>query len=125
MNSFVLKGQICTSASMDEIEITENGFLVVEDGIVRGVFRTLPSRFAELPLQDCGGCLIVPGMTDLHVHAPQFAFREGYEADIVVLDDSTLDHPQELSVRARLERFVYLADERCIRERYVAGEKVL
>ena len=53
------------------------------------------------------------------------AFREGYEADIVVLDDSTLDHPQELSVRARLERFVYLADERCIREKYVAGEKVL
>ena len=43
----------------------------------------------------------------------------------IVLDDSTLDHPQELSVRARLERFVYLADERCIWEKYVAGEKVL
>ena len=53
------------------------------------------------------------------------AFRDGYEADIVVMDDSSLDHPQELSVRARLERLVYLADERCVREKYVAGEKVL
>ena len=52
------------------------------------------------------------------------AFREGYEADIVVMDDAALDHPQELSVRARLERLVYLADERCIREKYVAGEKI-
>ncbi len=41
------------------------------------------------------------------------------------MDDSSLDHPQELSVRARLERLVYLADERCVREKYVAGEKVL
>lgn len=32
------------------------------------------------------------------------------------MDDSSLDHPQELSVRARLERLVYLADERCVRE---------
>ena len=53
------------------------------------------------------------------------AFREGYEADAVVMDDSGLDHPQALSVRARLERLVYLADERCVREKYVAGERVL
>ena len=46
MNSFVLKGQICTSGTMDRIEITENGFLVVEDGLVRGVFSALPSRSA-------------------------------------------------------------------------------
>lgn len=53
------------------------------------------------------------------------AFREGYEADAVVMDDSGLDHPQALSVRARLERLVYLADERCVREKYVAGTRVL
>ena len=41
------------------------------------------------------------------------------------MDDSGLDHPQALSVRARLERLVYLADERCVREKYVAGERVL
>ena len=85
MKSFVLKGQICTSVSMDEIGITENGYLVVEDGLVRGVFRELPGQFAALPLNDRGSCLILPGMTDLHVHAPQFAFR-GLGMDMELLE---------------------------------------
>ena len=52
-------------------------------------------------------------------------FAEGYEFDAVVLDDSTLDHPQELSVRDRMERAVYLADDRNITAKFAAGEKVL
>ena len=95
MNSFVLKGQICTSATMDRIEITENGYLVVEDGLVRGVFSSLPSRFEALPQKDCGDCLILPGMTDLHVHAPQFAFR-GLGMDMELLEWlNTYTFPEE------------------------------
>ena len=95
MNSFVLKGQICTSGTMDRIEITENGFLVVEDGLVRGVFSALPSRFSALPLRDCGDCLILPGMTDLHIHAPQFAFR-GLGMDMELLEWlNTYTFPEE------------------------------
>ena len=95
MNSFVLKGQICTSGTMDRIEITENGFLVVEDGLVRGVFSALPSRFSSLPLRDCGDCLILPGMTDLHIHAPQFAFR-GLGMDMELLEWlNTYTFPEE------------------------------
>ena len=95
MKSFVLKGQICTSVSMDEIGITENGYLVVEDGLVRGVFRELPGQFAALPLNDCGDCLILPGMTDLHVHAPQFAFR-GLGMDMELLEWlNTYTFPEE------------------------------
>ena len=52
-------------------------------------------------------------------------FREGWAADAVVLDDTNLDHPQELSVRARLERMTYLADERNIKAKYVEGRKIL
>ena len=52
-------------------------------------------------------------------------FAEGYEFDAVVLDDSTLDHPQELSVRDRMERSIYLADDRNIAAKFVQGEKVL
>ena len=95
MNSFVLKGQICTSGTMDRIEITENGFLVVEDGLVRDVFSALPSRFSALPLRDCGDCLILPGMTDLHIHAPQFAFR-GLGMDMELLEWlNTYTFPEE------------------------------
>ena len=49
------------------------------------------------------------------------AFDPGYELDAVVLDDSNLDHPQELSVKERLERIAYLGDERNIYGKYVAG----
>ena len=52
------------------------------------------------------------------------SFEDGYEFDAVVLDDTTLEHPQELSLRARLERCIYLADERHIAAKYVAGTRL-
>lgn len=52
------------------------------------------------------------------------SFDPGYEFDMLVLDDSSLPHPQELDVKDRLERFVYLSDERHIAGKYVAGRKL-
>ena len=52
------------------------------------------------------------------------SFEDGYEFDAVVLDDSALEHPQELSLRARLERCIYLADERHIAAKFVAGTRL-
>ena len=53
-------------------------------------------------------------------------FEEGYEFDAVVLDDSSLRHPQPLTVIQRLERAVYLSlDATGITAKYVRGRKVL
>ena len=52
------------------------------------------------------------------------AFEKGYEFDAVVIDDTTLDHPQELTLRARLERCLYLADDRNLAAKYVRGKQV-
>lgn len=52
------------------------------------------------------------------------SFEAGYEMDAVVLDDKRLIHPQEMEVEQRLERMIYLADEREVYAKYVAGEKV-
>ena len=41
----------------------------------KGVFTDLPKEYASLPIYDYGDALIFPGMVDLHVHAPQYAFR--------------------------------------------------
>ena len=41
-----------------------------------------------------------------------------------MLDDSRLEHPQELTVQQRLERMIYLSDDREIYAKYVAGEKL-
>ena len=43
----------------------------------------------------------------------------------VVLDDSALRHPRELSVRERLERIIYLGDDRHIAAKYIGGRQVM
>ena len=85
MKNLVIRGDLCWCTSMDEIAVLENGYLVVEDGVCLGAFDALPERFAAWPLEDHTGCLVIPGMTDLHVHAPQFAFR-GLGMDMELLE---------------------------------------
>ncbi len=52
------------------------------------------------------------------------SFLEGYEFDAVILDDTSLKHPQTLTARERLERLVYLSDDRNITGKYVSGTKI-
>ena len=53
------------------------------------------------------------------------AFEEGFEFDALVLDDSILEHPQELTLHERLERAVYLSlDEKRIIAKFVAGREI-
>lgn len=95
MNSFVLKGNLCYSESADRIRLIPNGYLVCEDGVCRGAFEALPEQYANLPLRDFGDRIIIPGLTDLHVHAPQFAFR-GLGMDMELLDWlNTYTFPEE------------------------------
>lgn len=95
MGTFVLKGHICQSRTQDAVEIVENGYLVVENGVCKGVFASLPEHYAGLPVTDYGDRLIVPGMSDLHLHAPQFAFR-GLGMDMELLDWlNTYTFPEE------------------------------
>ena len=95
MDHFVLKGNICFSESPERLRLLPGAYLVCEGGRVTGVFEALPERFASLPLTDFGDRLILPGFTDLHLHAPQFAFR-GMGMDLELLDWlNTYTFPQE------------------------------
>ena len=53
------------------------------------------------------------------------SFEKGYEFDAIVLDDENIRHQQPLTTRERLERLVYLSDERNITEKYVSGNRIL
>ena len=74
-NSFVLLGNIIYSENKDTLKIFENSYAVCVDGVSKGVFAVLPDEYKSLPLIDRRDCIIIPGMTDLHVHAPQYGFR--------------------------------------------------
>ena len=75
MKSFVLKGTFCYSLSPRELAVQEDGYAICVEGVSQGVFPEIPEEFAALPVVDYTGNLIVPGMVDLHIHAPQYTFR--------------------------------------------------
>ena len=83
--SFALKGHICHTPDAEHLVIRENAYAVCEEGICRGVFDEIPERFRGTEVIDCSGKLVLPGMTDLHIHAPQYAFR-GTGMDYELLD---------------------------------------
>ena len=84
-SSFVIRGNICQTKTPSELDLHEAAYAVCVDGVSRGVFDTLPDEFLGLPLYDFGDSLIFPGMVDLHVHAPQYAFR-GMCMDLELMD---------------------------------------
>ena len=73
--NFILKGNILYSKTPTELSVTDQGFLVCCDGLSQGVFPVIPENYTHLPVIDCKDHLIIPGMTDLHLHAPQYPFR--------------------------------------------------
>ena len=83
--NFVLKGHICYSQEKSTLKVFEDSFLVCVDGKSKGVFKTLPEEYKNLPLKDYEDKLIIPGMVDLHIHAPQYAFR-GMCMDLELMD---------------------------------------
>ena len=52
------------------------------------------------------------------------SFEKGYELDALIIDDTSLFDPNERSLEERLERWLYVGDDRHIIERYVAGRVV-
>lgn len=85
MKKFALKGDIVFSKNSEELEISNGGYLVSEDGISKGVFKELPEEYAEIDVKDYSGCLIIPGLCDIHLHAPQYTFR-GIGMDMELLE---------------------------------------
>ena len=83
--SFVIKGNICQTKNANELDLHESAFVVCVEGVSMGVFDVLPDEYADLPLFNYGDSLIFPGMVDLHVHAPQYAFR-GMCMDLELMD---------------------------------------
>ena len=73
--SFVIRGNVCHTPTKDALSLHERAYVVSVDGVSAGVFADLPEEYASLPLYDFGDALIFPGMVDLHIHAPQYAYR--------------------------------------------------
>ena len=51
------------------------------------------------------------------------SFEPGYEFDALVIDDTELNH-DNYTLLERLERFIYIGDDRQIEHRYVRGKRI-
>ncbi len=80
-HNFVLKGTFVSAPAPTALEIVENGFLIVRDGAVQEILHCYEG---DLPVVDYGNSLIIPGLGDMHVHAPQYAMR-GMGLDLELL----------------------------------------
>lgn len=95
MSTFALKGHIVSSESPQKLFIMEHGYVVCEDGISKGVYAELPEKWKGIEIRDCGNRLIIPALSDLHLHAPQYSFR-GMGMDMELLDWlNTYTFPEE------------------------------
>lgn len=86
-NSFALHGDICYNRTPTELACFPDGYVVCVDGHSVGAFAAneLPREYTDLPVVDCVGKLVIPGMSDIHLHAPQYSFR-GLGMDLELLD---------------------------------------
>lgn len=83
-NMFALKGIFVYSTSKSEIKVID-GYAISQMGICQGVYKEIPKEWDGIKIHDYSGKLIIPGLTDLHLHAPQYSYR-GTGMDLELLE---------------------------------------
>ena len=99
MENFVLHGDIAYCEDQKRVIAVPDSYVVCTEGVSRGVFHELPEQYRGLPVVDFGNRMIVPGLVDLHIHAPQYAFR-GTGMDLELMDWlQAVTFPEEMKYR--------------------------
>ena len=81
----LIKGHIIAAPSPGALDIVENGYIALRDGVIAGVSAARPAGFSDAPVEDFGSCLILQTFADLHLHAPQYPML-GTGMDLTLLD---------------------------------------
>ena len=91
----VLRGNIVHAPEMGRLDILEHGCLVLEDGVITGLYRQLPEELANAEVRDFGDRILMQSFADMHLHAPQYPML-GMGMDLPLLDWlNTYTFPQE------------------------------
>lgn len=82
---FTVKGDFATAVTKDKLVTYPHSYALCEAGKIVAIVDSLPEGdWKSCPCFDFTGKLIIPGGTDLHVHAPQYAFRGmGMELELI------------------------------------------
>lgn len=80
-----IKGNIVSAPSLGQLSWLKDGYIVTEDGVIKGVFAKLPEMYAAAEVEDYGDCVVTPSFSDLHLHAPQYPMV-GTGMDLQLID---------------------------------------
>ena len=81
----ILRGNIVHAPEMGRLDILEHGCLVLEDGVITGLYRQLPEELANAEVRDFGDRILMQSFADMHLHAPQYPML-GMGMDLPLLD---------------------------------------
>ena len=85
MNPVISHGTIVHTPTKEVFDCHPDSYLISEGGKVTGIFQELPEKYKNAPVLDYGNSLILPGLCDMHVHAPQFVYR-GLGIDLQLME---------------------------------------
>ena len=71
-NIYCVKGDILYTKKFGTFETIYNGYILIKENKVKRVYEELPDEFSNIKVVDYSNLLIIPGLVDLHLHAPQF-----------------------------------------------------
>ncbi len=80
----IYKAHILFTKEKSHFDILENGYIIVDNGIIVDVCSVLPEQYKSCEIVDFGDKLLIPAMNDMHVHAPQYR-NQGIAMDLELL----------------------------------------
>lgn len=72
--NFAIYGDIIYSTGLNSVSSYHDHYLICENGISQGIYKKLPDKYKGIKTYDFHDDLVIPGLIDLHLHAPQYAF---------------------------------------------------
>lgn len=98
-NLKIIKGNFLHTPTADRFIVHENAYMIIDNGLINGIYEKLPEEFSNVAIIDEQDKMIIPGFTDVHLHAPQFN-NVGLGMDMQLLDWlNTYTFPEESSFR--------------------------
>jgi len=61
----ILKGTFLCTPEKERFLVCPDSYLVIRDGIVEGMYGTLPDLYEKIPVEDYSDRLLIPGFVDL------------------------------------------------------------
>lgn len=81
-NKYLVKGIFIDTISREDLRVRK-GYLLIENGLVQGFSDDNPDK--TIKLYNYSEKIIIPGLSDLHLHAPQYTYT-GTGMDLELLD---------------------------------------